>query len=256
MADSYVCSGATMRCTMGEKPAKLTVLPSRTVFLCNQPPMANITDNKSMVNLAPFGRCRSLGYPATAAATAAHHGHLTPMPCVHNTPDPWIGGKMDYLTKGQPALLKSSICCCKWGGVISIIDDGQNGESPDIEKQQKDVYDKRQSDRIIIVDAYWEKQLKKDGKKQNEATKLRFLPQLEESVRLIIVFYYEYDNDILYDKEKAKIKIEIPGTCLDGAIDFLIPQDSRNRTSEVFEGHVLYKASINGFTFDLRPPAK
>ena len=106
MADSYVCSGATMRCTMGEKTAKLTVLPSRTVFLCGKP-MANISDHKSMVNLAPFGRCRSLGYPATAAATAAHHGHLTPMPCVHNTPVPWMNGKNDYIIKEQPALLKT-----------------------------------------------------------------------------------------------------------------------------------------------------
>lgn len=127
MADSYVCSGATMRCTMGEKPAKLTVLPTRTVFLCGQP-MANISDHKSMVNLAPFGRCRSLGYPATAAATAAHHGHLTPMPCVHNTPVPWMPGKSDYIVKGQPALLKSCKCQCMWGGTISLTTDGQAGE--------------------------------------------------------------------------------------------------------------------------------
>ena len=127
MADSYVCSGATMRCTMGEKTAKLTVLPSRTVFLCGKP-MANISDHKSMVNLAPFGRCRSLGYPATAAATAAHHGHLTPMPCVHNTPIPWMSGKKDNLDKTQPALLKSCKLQCMWGGMISFVDDGQVGE--------------------------------------------------------------------------------------------------------------------------------
>ena len=107
MADSYVCSGATMKCTMGTSTARLTVLPIRTVFLTGQP-MANISDHLTMVNLAPFGRCRSLGFPATAAATAAHHGHLTPMPCMHNTPFPWMGGKMDYIIKGDPALLKSS----------------------------------------------------------------------------------------------------------------------------------------------------
>lgn len=124
-SDSYVCSGAIMKCTMGEQNAKLTVLPTRTVFLTGQP-MANISDHASMVNLAPFGKCRSLGYPATASATAAHHGVLTPMPCVHNTPMPWMNGKNDYLIKGQPALLKSCKCTCMWGGVISIINDGQN----------------------------------------------------------------------------------------------------------------------------------
>ena len=127
MSDSYVCSGATMKCTMGTSQATLTVLPSRTVFLCGQP-MANISDHLTMVNLAPFGRCRSLGYPATAAATAAAHGKLTPMPCMHNTPIPWIGGKNDYIVKGNPALLKSSKCQCMWGGIISLITDGQAGE--------------------------------------------------------------------------------------------------------------------------------
>ena len=127
MADSYVCSGAMMKCTMGSSPAKLTVLPSRTVDLAGQP-QANISDHKSMVNLGAFGLCRSMGFLATASATAAAHGHLTPMPCVHNTPAPWMGGKMDTLIKGQPALLKSSTCICMWGGKISLITNGQMGE--------------------------------------------------------------------------------------------------------------------------------
>ena len=127
MADSYVCCGAIMRCSMGTSPAKLTVLPSRTVFLTGQP-MANISDHQTMVNLAPFGLCRSLGFPATASATAAALGTLTPMPCMHNTPFPWMGGKNDYIIKGNPALLKSSTCQCMWGGTISLITDGQVGE--------------------------------------------------------------------------------------------------------------------------------
>ena len=127
MADSYVCSGAMMKCTMGTSPARLTVLPIRTVFLTGQP-MANISDHQTMVNLAPFGLCRSLAFPATASATAAALGTLTPMPCMHNTPFPWIGGKMDYLVKGQPALLKTSKCQCLWGGTISLVNDGQVGE--------------------------------------------------------------------------------------------------------------------------------
>lgn len=124
MADSYVCSGAMMKCTMGSSPARLTVLPSRTVFLAGQP-QANISDHKSMVNLAPFGVCRSLAFPPTASATAAALGTLTPMPCIHNTPAPWFVGKMDTLIKGQPALLQSCKCQCMWGGTISLINNGQ-----------------------------------------------------------------------------------------------------------------------------------
>lgn len=140
MADSYVCSGATMKCSMGTSQAKLTVLPSRTVFLTGQP-MANISDHLSMVNLSPFGRCRSLGFPATASATAANHGTLTPMPCMHNTPFPWMGGKNDYIVKGDPALLKSSTCQCMWGGTISIIDDGQHGEgTKNVQKKEREEF--------------------------------------------------------------------------------------------------------------------
>lgn len=123
-ADSYVCSGAMMKCSMGTSQAKLTILPTRTVYLTGQP-MANISDHLSMVNLAPFGNCRSMGFPATASATASAQGTLTPMPCMHNTPFPWMRGKNDYLIKGQPALLKSSKCQCMWGGIISLINDGQ-----------------------------------------------------------------------------------------------------------------------------------
>lgn len=130
-----------MRCSMGTSQAKLTVLPSRTVFLTGQP-MANISDHLTMVNLAPFGRCRSLGFPATASATAAAHGKLTPMPCMHNTPFPWMEGKNDYIIKGNPALLKSSTCSCMWGGTISITDDGQHGEGTQwISKSQKEGFD-------------------------------------------------------------------------------------------------------------------
>lgn len=142
--DSYVCSGAMMKCSMGTSPARLTVLPTRTVFLTGQP-MANISDHLSMVNLAPFGRCRSMGFPATASATAANHGTLTPMPCVHNTPFPWMGGKNDYIIKGNPALLKSSTCQCLWGGTISLVTDGQTPVSSiDLSRKPIVTFDKIQ----------------------------------------------------------------------------------------------------------------
>lgn len=124
-SDSYVTSQATLRCPFGDKISKLTVYPDRTVFLTGKP-MANISDHISMYNIAPFGKCRSLAFPATAAATAVAHGKLTPMPCVPNTPLPWISGKTDYIIKGSPALLKSNTCPCMWGGTISIVNDGQN----------------------------------------------------------------------------------------------------------------------------------
>ncbi len=129
MSDSYVTSSATIRCSCGDKTAKLTVYPDRTVFLTGKP-MANISDHISLYNIAPFGKCHTVAYPATGAATAANKGKLTPMPCVPGTVSEWLNGKDDYIIKGKPALLKSSYCKCQWGGVITITDDGQIDTGP------------------------------------------------------------------------------------------------------------------------------
>lgn len=307
MADSYVCSGAIMRCTMGTSTANLTVLPIRTVNLTG-PPMADISDHKSMVNLAPFGLCRSLGFPATAAATAAAHGHLTPMPCVHNTPVPWMGGKMDYLIKGQPALLKSSKCQCMWGGTISLVTDGQVGEGaqyvqkqPEVNhphpqakfiepktvshvwqpviidnqtnkdkpynqtkkslvtandnfnQQVPDISTQKPVDTIILWDAYWQKQLKKDGKPQSVFTKLRFIPQ-QIIENLFIVFYFEHEYDNAYDKDNAEfvLRFEIPGT-LYMPKKYKIKGDTIRKvfTNDTQDGRIYYTGKIENFSSDL-----
>lgn len=124
MSDSYVCSKAKIRCSCGDKISTLTVFPDRTIWLTGEP-QANISDHISMRNIAPFGKCHTTRYPATGSATAANHGKLTPMPCVPNTPFPWMGGKDDVLLQNQPALLKSSSCKCVWGGTITFTYDGQ-----------------------------------------------------------------------------------------------------------------------------------
>lgn len=136
-SDSYVCSGATMRCSLGDRSARLTVYPDRTVFLTGQP-MASISDHTSLYNIAPFGKCHTTRYPATGAATAAAHGRLTPMPCVPGTKSNWRNGKDDYIIKGNPALLKSSYCKCCYGGIIRIVKDGQvDTGSADLSKLSK-----------------------------------------------------------------------------------------------------------------------
>jgi len=121
---TYVCSGAQMKCSMGDAPSILTVLPIRTIFLTGSP-KANISDHISMVNIAPFGLCKSLANPTVAAATAANMGVLTPMPCVPNTPSPWLSGKTDVIEKGDPALLNTCKLQCAWAGTIEITNNGQ-----------------------------------------------------------------------------------------------------------------------------------
>jgi len=86
---------------------------------------ASITDHKPMINIKPFGKCKSLANPVVAAATAAASGKLQEMPCIPNTIAPWIPGKLNALVKGKPALMDDCKCMCMWAGVIKIEDAGQ-----------------------------------------------------------------------------------------------------------------------------------
>lgn len=127
MGKIYVCSGAVLKCTFGTSNGSLCATP-KSVSLCGKD-QANTGDHVSMVNVKPFGRCRSLAYPPTAAATAAHHGHLTPMPCVPGTPASWSAVDANSLLAGKPALLNTAKLRCIYGGMITIVSPGQTLET-------------------------------------------------------------------------------------------------------------------------------
>lgn len=124
MGRIYVCNGAQLKCSMGTSSSVLVVLPERRILLDGQP-QANIMDHKSMTNIQPFGLCCSLANPVVAAATAAHLGVLTPMPCKPSTNSPWVKGERKLLLKDFPALCQDDTLSCTWAGTISIIDHGQ-----------------------------------------------------------------------------------------------------------------------------------
>ncbi|MFX3633001.1 MAG: DUF4280 domain-containing protein [Candidatus Pristimantibacillus sp.] len=118
-----VCGGAAMQCSFGAAPGTLNVLPANRVT--TSLPIANIMDNKPMVNILPFGVCTSMANPTVAAATAAAFGALTPQPCVPVIPAPWMPGSPTVLVANMPALNNMSKCLCTWGGVIQITNPGQ-----------------------------------------------------------------------------------------------------------------------------------
>ena len=122
----YVCTGATLKCTMGTSCPKLIATP-KDVSLTGKD-QANVADYVSMKNVPSFGRCRSLGYPPTASATAANHGRLTPMPCVPGTCPKWQVVDKDSLICGEPVLLETATLRCVYGGIISIVNPGQSLE--------------------------------------------------------------------------------------------------------------------------------
>jgi hypothetical protein len=121
---SHVCNNAVIMCSMCPVPGVLTVLPAHRTMTFNQP-AANINDHVALVNIKPFGPCMSPGNPATAAATSAALGVLTPGPCKPNTPLPWTAGSPTVTLDNLPALNKSSTLTCMAGGAITIQFEGQ-----------------------------------------------------------------------------------------------------------------------------------
>jgi len=110
---------------MGSSTADLSVIhPTNPVYLHGEN-MANIMDYQPMMNIQPFGQCKSLLNPTVAAATSANSGVLQQMPCIPNTVSPWMPGKMDVLVKMQPALMSDDKLMCMWAGMIEITDEGQ-----------------------------------------------------------------------------------------------------------------------------------
>jgi hypothetical protein len=124
----HVCNNATLKCSMGMAPSQLGVLPIHLSKTNNQP-AANINDHIPMVNIKPFGNCMSTSFPATAAATSAALGVLTPMPCIPLTPAPWSSGSPSVNLDNMPALNKSSTLTCSWGGTITVVVEGQTTHS-------------------------------------------------------------------------------------------------------------------------------
>lgn len=119
-----VCHGAVLKCSFGAAPSSMVVLPMNRVMTSNVP-AATIMDHVPMMNIMPFGVCRSLANPTVAAATAAAMGALTPMPCIPATASPWMPGATTVMIGNKPALNNTSKLMCMWAGVIDVVSPGQ-----------------------------------------------------------------------------------------------------------------------------------
>ena len=117
----FVGNLSMIQCSFGIAPGQLMVLPLNKVIGNKSMPMANINDNKPMLNILPFGMCNSISNPTVAAATAAALGVLTPMPCVPVTVAPWAPGHPKVMISNMPALTHTCKLQCMWGGVIQVV---------------------------------------------------------------------------------------------------------------------------------------
>jgi len=120
-----VVQGAMMQCSMGVAPSSLMVIPMGPPIQAGGMLAATIMDNKPMMNILPFGMCRSPANPMVAAATSAALGVLTPMPCIPMTTAPWTPGATKVTIGNKPALHDGCKLMCTWAGSISITFAGQ-----------------------------------------------------------------------------------------------------------------------------------
>lgn len=120
---NQVCMNALMQCSQGVAPSSL--IPTPKPVMTGGMVAANIMDFAPIMNVPPFGMCRSPANPMVAAATAAAMGVLTPVPCLPVPTGPWAPGCSTVLVCGLPALNDSSKLMCAWAGTISINFAGQ-----------------------------------------------------------------------------------------------------------------------------------
>lgn len=118
-----VVSGASLACTMGTAPGRLTVT-SQTAVIFGGAPAATIQDSAPIANLAPFGLCSSPANPVVASATAAALGVLTPMPCIPAPIGTWLCDTP--ILGGVPSLSNGASLQCAYGGGISVAFPGQS----------------------------------------------------------------------------------------------------------------------------------
>ena len=120
------CTGGQMKCPMGMAPSVFNATPK--MVMTSNMPAGNILDFVPILNIPPFGMCKSPANPMVIAATAAALGALTPMPCIPMTVTPWAPGSPTVLLSGAPALNNTSKLACLWGGVIEFTQAGQTTE--------------------------------------------------------------------------------------------------------------------------------
>lgn len=118
------CMSGQCKCSFGTAPSTFMALPIHQNLTMDKP-SANIQDHAPFLNIFPFGMCLSLANPMVAAATAAHLGVLTPMPCIPATSSPWIVGEPTITLNAMPLLSNTSILMCNWAGVISFTMPGE-----------------------------------------------------------------------------------------------------------------------------------
>lgn len=122
MLPEVIEDGTLLICSHGTKPSRIQTNRRTAQGQLDVPRASDYT----VGHLGSFGHCQSLRNPATAGATAASLGVLTPAVCTPTVLTPWSTGQAPGTAADQPAketLGPDSRCECCWGGVISFAEE-------------------------------------------------------------------------------------------------------------------------------------
>lgn len=118
---SFLLSSTTnLTCTMGLTPSPLNILPVNAVF-GQFLPLATMMDNKPLLNIMPFGLCKSPANPMVAAIIASSLGAVTQGPCIPATFAPWVSSKPVIMIKNFPCITINDQLICSYGGMIKAV---------------------------------------------------------------------------------------------------------------------------------------
>lgn len=118
----HVVDGATLKCSLGTSPSKLKVVRPGMLIMGKRE--ANVMDSEPIKNVIPFGKCKCSGCASIKA-------------CKPETSGPWQQVVPPVVGRSQVSLLQPAILKCGHGGVISIVNPGQQKQSARSPKQQE-----------------------------------------------------------------------------------------------------------------------
>ncbi len=159
----YVLHGMYAECSMGTMKNYLNTDVGHGVIYQGQP-LLNANDHAPQVNLTHFGDCNSkkifeeakkqadekykaesddnfferagkaIAKTVTKAAVTLQECFASNK-CQLDTPLPWRFCNEEHMIDGAPALTVGSVCPCKFGGIISIVETPESEENTEVESK-------------------------------------------------------------------------------------------------------------------------
>ncbi len=143
LEDKYIVFGAKTKCSMGLRESQLVLDADHGIFIRGKAQF-HVKDKEGIINVIPFGGCKSASNPDTAKEMAMRGFTAAPLSfsgtfCMPSlltgcagkctpliTAAEWEDGSEFTDIDDEKALLGRCTLACAYGGIIQITDAGQD----------------------------------------------------------------------------------------------------------------------------------